>query len=348
MSRRAAERLQSLQREADQLASDERSLLNELRALEIQRRIKTEERTRISAEADAASEELESITFRIEALAAQDEAQRPELRARLVEIYKRGQGRYLRLLLSTADARQLGRASRLVAALAEADRQRLAEHQRTLDALRFSRTDLEAKSRRLQGLRAEAEAAERAAENASRARSDLVRQIDRRRDLNAQLAGELQTAQQKLQGTLQALPAGAAVAETASLPLRPFRGTLDWPIAGAVRHRFGAAADSRSPASNGIEIASAEGTAVAAIHDGVVAYADPFAGFGNLVIIDHGGQAFSLYGDLLDIAVKRGSRIERGGAIGTVGSGPAGPPGLYFELRIDGRPVDPLQWLKPR
>jgi septal ring factor EnvC (AmiA/AmiB activator) len=87
---------------------------------------------------------------------------------------------------------------------------------------------------------------------------------------------------------------------------------------------------------------------VQAVHEGTVAFADPFAGFGNLVIVDHGAQTFTLYGDLLEIAVKRGGRVERGQLVGSVGAAPAGPAGLYFEVRIDGRAVDPLQWLRKR
>jgi septal ring factor EnvC (AmiA/AmiB activator) len=95
-------------------------------------------------------------------------------------------------------------------------------------------------------------------------------------------------------------------------------------------------------------IAAAEGSPVSVVHDGVVAFADTFGGFGNLVIVDHGSQSFSLYGDLLEMLVKKGARIERGQPVGTVGPAPAGPPELYFELRIDGQSVDPLQWLKKR
>src|SRR5205814_1545165 len=129
--------------------------------------------------------------------------------------------------------------------------------------------------------------------------------------------------------------------------IRPFRGALDWPVAGALRRRFGLGG-AQSAESNGIEIAAIEGAAVQAVHDGVVAYAEPFTGFGNLVIVDHGAQVFSLYGDLLEVSVKRGTRVERGQTVGKVGSAAAGGAGLYFELRVDGRPVDPLQWLKKR
>ena len=101
-------------------------------------------------------------------------------------------------------------------------------------------------------------------------------------------------------------------------------------------------------ASNGIEIEAVGGTSVQAIHGGTVAFADTFAGFGRLVIIDHGEQNFSVYGHLLDIGVEQGARVERTQLVGTVGAPPTGAPGLYFELRIDGRPVDPLQWLRSR
>jgi septal ring factor EnvC (AmiA/AmiB activator) len=53
-----------------------------------------------------------------------------------------------------------------------------------------------------------------------------------------------------------------------------------------------------------------------------------------------------LYGNLLDVAVKRGARVEPGQVLGSVGATATGPAGLYFEMRVDGQPVDPLQWLK--
>src|SRR6185436_3852709 len=114
-----------------------------------------------------------------------------------------------------------------------------------------------------------------------------------------------------------------------------------------VRRRFASPA-AGTPPSNGIEIAAPEGARVSAVHEGVVAFADSFSGFGNLVIVDHGAQAFSLYGNLLDIGVKKGAIVEAGQALGTVGASLTGPDGLYFELRVDGQPVDPFQWLKKR
>jgi septal ring factor EnvC (AmiA/AmiB activator) len=70
--------------------------------------------------------------------------------------------------------------------------------------------------------------------------------------------------------------------------------------------------------------------------------------FGRLVVVDHGQGAFSLYGHLATLEVARGARVEAGSVVGTTGRAPGGTPALYFELRVDGRPVDPLQWLKRR
>ena len=342
LARRAAERLQALQREADRLTSDERTLLGDLRKLEIERQIKAEELKRVDADAARVQTELDESNTRMEALQASATAEIPELQQRLVEIYKLGRARYLRLLLSTPDLRRLGQSTRTVAALAKLDRERVATHATTLAALKKERQSLATRGAELATLRAGVQKAQAAAQRAAQAKTDLIRDIDKRRDLNAQLSGELQAAQQKIQATLRDLATGGSAAD-AQLPFRPFRGVLDWPMAGSVVRRFG-----RGSASNGIEIAGIEGASALAVHDGTVAFAGPFSGFGNLVIVDHGSQNFTLYGDLLEIGVKKGARIDHGQALGTAGPIPSGSDGIYFELRVDGQPVDPLQWLKRR
>jgi septal ring factor EnvC (AmiA/AmiB activator) len=220
----------------------------------------------------------------------------------------------------------------------------MAQHQQRLTELNAARARAEERQAQLRRLQDGAERAQAAADKALQAHAELVRDIDSRRDLNAQYASELLAAQQKLQASLGGL---ASATPSSSLPIAPFQGDLAWPVAGSVRSRFGAAAAGRPPL-RGIEVDAREGTDVQAIHDGTVAYADTFAGYGRLVIVDHGNQTFSLYGNLGQIAVSKDSRIQRGAVVGTVGLSDAGVAGLYFELRVDGRTVDPLQWLTKR
>jgi septal ring factor EnvC (AmiA/AmiB activator) len=345
LTRRAAERLQALQKEAESLAKQERTLLVELRSLEVQREIKVEELTTVERQSTDVARQLADATTRARALENAAEQQRPEVEARMVRLYKMGRAGYWRLLLDVNSLREVGRAYRTAAALARIDRDRIEEHRRTLTELNTERATLEARAKQLAVLKRKARDAQAAVDAAVNARTDLVKQIDHRRDLNVQLTGELQEAQQKLQGTLVELAAGHDVA-AGTLPLRPFQGALAWPAEGIVTARFGRSRSGAAAPSTGIELSLAEGAPVHAVYEGTVAYADPFSGFGNLVIVDHGDKSYSLYGHLESVSVKKGDRIEGGGTVGLAGRNPSGNPSLYFELRIDGKAVDPLQWLK--
>jgi septal ring factor EnvC (AmiA/AmiB activator) len=167
--------------------------------------------------------------------------------------------------------------------------------------------------------------------------------------LNAQFAGELQLAYERLQQQVADVAPGSAV-EPVVLPLVPFRGTLEWPVPGRLAVRFGQPSGRPGDITtrNGVEIAAPDDTPVRAIHPGTISYAGPFTAFGNLVIVDHGRNAYSLYGYLASMGVTAGAFVDGGTELGRVGSAPAGAPALYFELRIDGRSVDPVQWLRPR
>jgi septal ring factor EnvC (AmiA/AmiB activator) len=345
LARRAAARLTTLHAEADRLASQARTLLGELRKLEVERQIRREESRQIEAESTQATKELATLDVQIAAFEEQLRLEVPRLRSRLISLYKLGQGRYARMLLSTTDLKSLSQAMRLVSGLAAQDRSRVDLYEARQSEVKDARATLEARRQRLAVLRTTAAEATRAAGAAVEARSALIVEIDRRRDLTAQLAGELQIAQDKLQSTVGGLDLGSAAPVV--LPLTPFRGDLPWPVRGSVRQAFGRA-QAGAPASNGVDIAAPESTPVAVIHEGIVVFAGPFTGFGQLVIVDHGAQAFSLYGNLSETGVAVGIRVSRGDVIGSVGIDVTGAAGLYFELRIDARPVDPLQWLQNR
>lgn len=352
LAQRAAARIQTLQREADALASRERSLLDELRQLEIEREIQIRTREETERQLAAVEAELAALTDRIDELGRQADAQKPDIAARIVELYKTRNGGYLRVLLNVGDLGELARAYRLVSAMQRLDALRLDQHRRTLADLRRSEAGLREQQTRLAGLRQAAAEAAHAAARAAAARSAMVARIDSRRDTNARLIGELRMARQKLQETVDGLGTGGETARPpAVLPIAPFRGALDWPVNGTLLSRFGRPGDSRAKASilsSGLQIGAPRDTPVRAVHEGTVSFAEPFSGFGNLVIVDHGALAYSLYGQLADIAVERGRTVSRGGTVGTVGMSVDGTPALYFELRIDAKPVDPLQWLKQR
>jgi septal ring factor EnvC (AmiA/AmiB activator) len=347
-ARRVDDRIRALQRENEQLAKEATTLVGELRKLEIQRDLRVQEWTQAEKNALEAQQAVAQAGERLTAIQQERAAQLPDLRAQLVDVYKRGRSGYARLLFGAADLRDFARTTRAVASLASINRRRVDEHRRTLQELALQRAALEQSAAQLRTREAEARTARVAAERAVAERSALIARIDSRRDLTAQYVGELQLANDRLQ---QTAAAGAGRGrEAIPIPLAPFRGTLEWPASGRLAGRFGQASErlGGTAVRNGIEIAVAENTPVRAVHAGTIGLAGPFAGFGNLVIVEHGGSDYSLYGYLGTVAVERGAAVDAGTELGRSGSAPAGPPALYFEMRIDGRSVDPLQWLKAR
>ena len=345
-ARRVDERIRALRQDAQRLAAEARTLVGDLQKLEVERQLRTAEAEQAEAAHAAAERTLQDTTTRLAALDAQREAQVPDLESQLVDLYKRGPRGYAPLLFGSRNIRDFARAMRAVGALADINARRLAEHRRTLDALQEQRARLEQTTKELQARASAARQARAAAERAVAARTELAARIDARRDLTAQYVGELQGAYERLE---QQVNAGPRDGETA-IPLAPFRGGLEWPVAGSVRARFGQTANrlGGTAVKNGIEIAAPEGTPVHAVHGGTVGFADTYPGFGTLVIVDHGGDDFSLYGYLGAVSVSRGATVAAGAELGRVGTPPGGMPALYFEMRIDGRSVDPLQWLKAR
>ena len=140
--------------------------------------------------------------------------------------------------------------------------------------------------------------------------------------------------------------------ELAELPPPPdgnafaaLRGKGTLPVKGELTATFGAKrAD--GPNWKGIFIKAAEGSEVHAAGAGEVIFADWMRGFGNLIIVDHGGQYLSIYGNNQSLLKRPGDRVRNGDIIATVGnSGGNENSGLYFELRHQGRAIDPLSWI---
>ena len=342
---RAADRIRALQRESDQLAAQSRSLLTSLRQLELTRALRAEELTAVNGRLAAVNAKVAASAARLAEIERQRVARTPALENRLEALYKRGgKSGYARLLLATADGRDLARASRGVVSLARIEELRIAAHRQLLADERAASDQLASEQRQVARLRAEAATLDAAAKHAVAERTTLLDDLDRRRELAAQYVGELEQARVRLQSTIS----GLATSGPSDLPLRPFQGDLPWPVSGPVLSRFGRAttAFGTTTQRNGIEIGASQSAPVHAVHGGTVAYVAPFTGFGVLVILDHGDNAFTVYGHLAGTALRPGATVGRGQVVGAAGANPAGTGATYFEVRIDGRPVNPVQWLK--
>jgi septal ring factor EnvC (AmiA/AmiB activator) len=129
------------------------------------------------------------------------------------------------------------------------------------------------------------------------------------------------------------------------------RGLL-WPVSGTVTQRFGKTKSrefNTTFESAGLQIRSPHGTPIKAVASGRVRYADWFQGYGKLVILDHGRGYYSLYAQASDLFVAPGDTVSAGQVIASVGdTGSLVGDSLYFEVRKDGLPQNPLFFLRPK
>ena len=156
-ARRVGDRMKALQREAEQLATQSKTLLGDLRQLEIERDLRTEEARQAETAAAATERSLVTTSARVTDLEQQRAAQLPDLRRQLVDIYQRGRSGYAQLLFGTSNVRDFARATRAVASLSTVNQRRLDEHRKTLDILRTERKALEQQTNELRTRHQQAE-----------------------------------------------------------------------------------------------------------------------------------------------------------------------------------------------
>jgi septal ring factor EnvC (AmiA/AmiB activator) len=219
-----------------------------------------------------------------------------------------------------------------------------AERRKTLDALsrqittqRVSIATLERDDKRLSGL----------IENINRLLAEQAQRQARERERQAAAK----------RGTPPARSARPPAVASADPPLDSDfgqrRGKMRLPVNGEVLARFGSPRQSsdgsNAPTWKGVFIRAATGTDVHAVAAGRVVFADWLRGFGNLLILDHGDGFLSVYGNNESLLKNLGDQVGSGDVIAEVGNtGGNSEPGLYFEIRFQGRPLDPLRWAQAR
>jgi septal ring factor EnvC (AmiA/AmiB activator) len=132
-------------------------------------------------------------------------------------------------------------------------------------------------------------------------------------------------------------------------PFAGMQGKLLLPVEGRISHRFGNQRNQGKLRWHGIFIDAAEGESVYAVHYGRVVFSDWLRGFGLLMIVSHGEGYMSLYGHNQALFRETGDWVSAGEVIAAVGdSGGQDKTGLYFEIRIDGKPNNPQNWCVTR
>ncbi|MPS49921.1 peptidoglycan DD-metalloendopeptidase family protein [Methylobacillus sp.] len=154
-------------------------------------------------------------------------------------------------------------------------------------------------------------------------------------------------------GTDNQAPSGKIIGRNEALPSNAFDGTsfaslkgkLNLPVRGEITNRFGSSRADTGISWKGLFIRASEGSEVKSVASGQVVFADWLRGFGNLIIVDHGSGYMSLYGNNQAVLKQVGDKVKGGDTIALVGnSGGNEQHGVYYELRHQSKPFDPLSW----
>ncbi|MBL8953257.1 MAG: M23 family metallopeptidase [Myxococcaceae bacterium] len=174
---------------------------------------------------------------------------------------------------------------------------------------------------------------------------DLLRTLSAEANKSSRIVKDLERAEAELAGLVADLKATST-----ELGLRSRKGHLPFPTHGLVEVGFGKVVNPRFntiTVQKGVDIRAGLGERVFSVGVGTVVFAGWLKGYGNLVIVDHGGNYHSLYAHLKDVGVDVGVEVEEGEEIATVGdTGSLKGAYLYFEIRKAGQAVDPLPWLE--
>lgn len=293
-----------------------------------------------------------------------------QIERRLVSLYKAGELGALRLFFSADSFPQMAENVRYMGAILESDKLVFQEYHKKIEELGQLKKRLEVDASRKERIKNSMAAKKREIEAEKGRKTSHLSSVRQDRQAHEASLRTLQVNASRLQSMLDRLEAQSrrraaqkqdrsgtqkykSLPELPPVPDRGFasqKGRMRMPVAGEVVETYG---KHKHPEFNsftfskGLVIAAPLGSDIKAIYDGSVIFADYFKGYGNMVIIDHGGGYFSLYAYAAKISRRVGAEVNRGDVIGAVGDvDSTRGPALYFEIRHQGKPVDPSGWVR--
>jgi murein hydrolase activator len=340
-------KLGEAQKEIDARKSD---AISGLREQELKVAATAREVRNIDQQLDAEQEKLRQFEGRRDELNVKLGAQRETLAALLRSAYAIGHHQELKLLLAEENVATI---DRMLAYFRYFERARVTEIEillKDLGALAEVQKAIEEQTAQLATSRAQRLAEARQLDDERAQRQKLLADLDEQlKDEQARLAalGKDEKGLVELLVKLRDIFADIPKQIVGAEPFAQLRGHLTWPVRGKVLVAFGAREGSERT-SNGIVITAVEGADVRAVSHGRVVFADWMRGFGLLLILDHGDGYMSLYGYNESLLKDVGDWVDSNEVIANSGvTGGQKAPSVYFELRAQGKAVDPRAWLRP-
>lgn len=344
-----------LRAEMQQLSRRERGVLGELETLGAELRLRAAEEEAVRRRLTEVEAAIADRVIELEKLETDQRDRRRYLAFRLREIYKAGPDEALWRLVGGDEATRYLDGLRYATFLGERDRVVLRAYRQNVERLQEERVALEERRRELAAVHDDLERRTRELEAARRRHTRMLNALQDDRSKRGAAISELEEASRELSGLVDSLDtsgSGGGTAAAGSLDMRKFRGLLDWPAEGRVSAGFGSRIHPRFKTRvphPGLDIDAGFGAPIRSVFDGRVVFASWMRGYGLTAIVDHGHGVLTVYAHASVLMVEPGDRLRRNQRIGAVGdTGSLKGAYLYFEIRVDGEPVDPAGWLRRR
>lgn len=353
-------RIESLQKE---LASKEETKSEAADALRESERAISDANRKLSELSRAQREARDTLT-RVQAQSGQIkndiEAQQTQLGGLLYRQYLGGQKEYLRLLLNQQDPNQVARELHYYGHLSRARAEGIKTLRLNLGQLDTLTLESREKSAELAVIQAEQATQKKHLEREKTEHKKLLTRISSQVDKQRREISKLKRDETRLSRLVEKIGKLLSRRESSTPlsnnrlpdasagggPFASLKGRLSLPVRGELVNRFGSPRSDGGVTWKGLFIRSSGGSDVKAIASGQVVFADWLRGFGNLMIVDHGSGYMSLYGNNETLYKQVGDSLRGGDTIAAVGNSGGNPDsGLYFELRHQGKPFDPLNWV---
>ncbi|UCB55901.1 MAG: peptidoglycan DD-metalloendopeptidase family protein [Thiotrichales bacterium] len=304
------------------------------------------------AKIDGLSSKISDLRGELSGLQEKLDKQRQRLSAQLRAAYAIGRQQQVKMFLNQQDPAEMGRVMVYFDYLNRAREQQIREFLHSIEEKRRVEAELQTALDDQQDAMDTRRKQKKSLLSQRLKRNELLARLERQISNQEQNLTELEGSRNRIEDLLMSL--GELLADIPQSPSdsRPFKkqkGKLPWPASGPFLASYGEARKQGGLKWNGVLISTKHGTPVRAISRGRVAFADWLQGFGFITIIDHGDGYMSLYGHNETLVKQAGEWVNASEVIATSGDSGGQPmPGVYFEIRSRGKPVNPSQWCSRR
>ncbi|GMR04474.1 MAG: peptidoglycan DD-metalloendopeptidase family protein [Thermodesulfobacteriota bacterium] len=329
----------------------ETSVLSEINRINKNIVRKRRELRRLKASLTRIRKKIRTAEAKIKALEKKKEKLSARLAMRLRAMYKMRNGEIVNMAFSPGlkDSTDLGRRHKYMTLITEYDSVLLGKYEENLSKLESEKKTLVGLKGRLESARRGLVSGKREKEALKGDRVALLVAVREEKDGRLKMVGELEKAARDLTALLDGLKGGRDARLTGFAAMK---GRLAMPVRGSVTSHFGKVRHPKFKTitfNKGIIIDTPAGRPVKSVYRGRVIYTGWLKGYGQIMIIDHGGGFYTLFAHLESILKDRGAAVAKGEEIAIVGdSGPYAEAGLYFEIRKKGVPQDPMKWFASR